>query len=180
MISASRRERYRGVALAAYGYLVTRTVRVRWSTVPANSQGMWSCWHEHILAATIAFLAVSTEPPPVIVTLETPRGRTTTYAYGLLGGQTIRLTDHEKRGDRASSTRDIVNTLRSGRACLMTLDGARGPFRIGRGGAERAASRARTEIHVVELEVIGKLRLRRWDRLIVPLPFARISVRPGH
>jgi lysophospholipid acyltransferase (LPLAT)-like uncharacterized protein len=163
--------------LATYARFVLRTTRVDWAGRPDREAIVWACWHEDVFALTLAFIASRSRPLPRLLTLYTRRGAVTTIALRKFGGETIQLTDHEMRGPRGTPKRVVEEYLRSGGACIVTLDGPRGPHRQPKDGAFRMARVAGAELRFARASVTRSLRLHRWDRLTLPLPFAHIVVR---
>jgi hypothetical protein len=88
------------------------------------------------------------------------------------------------RAVRGSSSRggarallELAAQLQSGSDVAVTPDGPRGPRRVFAAGAVVAAMRARAPIVALGATVDRFWRLRSWDRLVIPKPFARITVR---
>ncbi|MEM8956781.1 MAG: DUF374 domain-containing protein [Pseudomonadota bacterium] len=77
--------------------------------------------------------------------------------------------------------RDSVRHLRAGKTLAITVDGPMGPAREPKPGALVIASLARLPVSPCACTVTRFIRLRTWDRLIVPLPWGRgvISVGEG-
>lgn len=86
---------------------------------------------------------------------------------------------------RGSSSRGAVAAFRAAEAVLraggrpaLAVDGPRGPRGTVHGGAEALATA--TGAPVVFGIARGRgLRLRTWDRMLIPWPFARVTVRYG-
>jgi len=76
----------------------------------------------------------------------------------------------------AAGLRSVLRDLDEGRAVAITPDGPAGPARHVKPGVIRAARRAGVPILPVAACVDRAWRLRSWDRLLVPHPFARIRV----
>jgi len=69
--------------------------------------------------------------------------------------------------------------LRGGRSLALTVDGPRGPAGEPKPGAAALSRMARAPLCWVKVEVSRAVRLKSWDRFLIPLPFARITVRTG-
>jgi lysophospholipid acyltransferase (LPLAT)-like uncharacterized protein len=87
---------------------------------------------------------------------------------------------------RGSSTRGggaafraVLRDLAEGRAIAVTPDGPAGPSRRIKPGVLRAATVAGVPILPVSAWADRGWRLRSWDRLLVPQPFATVHVRYG-
>lgn len=72
-----------------------------------------------------------------------------------------------------------VKALQAGRAVAFTPDGPRGPRRVLKDGALLAAQRGAAPIVPVHAGANRAWRLRSWDRLLIPRPFARVRIAYG-
>ena len=79
----------------------------------------------------------------------------------------------------ASGYRGLLRALAAGSVVAVTPDGPAGPAGIVKPGVVRAAHQARAPVLPVAAHVERVWRLRSWDRLMVPRPFARIIVEYG-
>lgn len=91
-----------------------------------------------------------------------------------LGFTTVRGSS--SRGG-ARALLELVGVLRGGRDVAVTPDGPRGPRRVFAPGAVVAAMRAGAPVVAVGVHADRAWRLRSWDRLVIPKPFARVTVR---
>ncbi len=73
----------------------------------------------------------------------------------------------------------LLRALRDGRHVGVAVDGPRGPFGHVHPGALQLARRAGVAIVPLTVSGRGCLRLRNWDRTVVPLPWARLHVSAG-
>jgi lysophospholipid acyltransferase (LPLAT)-like uncharacterized protein len=87
---------------------------------------------------------------------------------------------------RGSSTRGgteayrhVLRALAAGTIVAVTPDGPAGPLGVVKPGVIRAALRAQVPVLPVSAQVDRAWRLRSWDRLVIPQPFARIVVDYG-
>lgn len=69
--------------------------------------------------------------------------------------------------------RDSVRHLRAGKTLAITVDGPMGPAREPKPGALVIATLAQLPVTPCAYAVSRSIRLRTWDRLIVPLPWCR-------
>lgn len=72
-----------------------------------------------------------------------------------------------------------LRSLQGGRPVALTPDGPRGPRRQLKPGVVRLAQRMQVPIVPIHANAAESWRLRSWDRLLVPHPFARVDVRYG-
>jgi lysophospholipid acyltransferase (LPLAT)-like uncharacterized protein len=73
-----------------------------------------------------------------------------------------------------------VRELRAGHVVGFTPDGPRGPRRELKPGVIAAAQRAGAPILPLHAEADRAWRLHSWDRLVIPKPFAKVSITYGH
>ncbi len=115
------------------------------------------------------------------------RGMTIVVSEGTegryLAGYAARLGYREARG---SSSRGgvramlgAVRALNGGGSAAFTPDGPRGPRRSYKGGGVLAAQRAGVPIVPVHAHGDRAWRVRSWDRLLVPRPFAPVRIAYG-
>ncbi|MEX2181129.1 MAG: lysophospholipid acyltransferase family protein [Gemmatimonadaceae bacterium] len=70
----------------------------------------------------------------------------------------------------------LVRTLESGKDCVITPDGPRGPAGRAQAGAVMASSRTQVPILPIRAFASRAWRLRSWDRFLVPKPFATVRI----
>jgi lysophospholipid acyltransferase (LPLAT)-like uncharacterized protein len=87
---------------------------------------------------------------------------------------------------RGSSTRGGAEALRGALRCLraggvvaILVDGPQGPARVAKPGAVAAARLAGAPIIPLVYAARPCLRFASWDRMLLPLPFARVRVHYG-
>jgi lysophospholipid acyltransferase (LPLAT)-like uncharacterized protein len=98
------------------------------------------------------------------------------YATGL--GYRICPGSSSKGGARALL--GAVRALEGGGVAAFTPDGPRGPRREMKPGVAAAAQRAGAWIVPLHATVDRAWRLRSWDRMVVPKPWARVTIGYGH
>jgi lysophospholipid acyltransferase (LPLAT)-like uncharacterized protein len=69
---------------------------------------------------------------------------------------------------------ELLRQLEAGTTVAMLVDGPRGPAGVAKPGIAALARHSATPIQPVALAARPALRLRSWDRSLVPLPFARV------
>jgi lysophospholipid acyltransferase (LPLAT)-like uncharacterized protein len=74
----------------------------------------------------------------------------------------------------ASGFMQLVNAYRTGYDLAVVPDGPRGPRYVVKRGVVQLARATGAPIFPVTYAASRKRRLRSWDRLIIPLPFARV------
>jgi lysophospholipid acyltransferase (LPLAT)-like uncharacterized protein len=73
----------------------------------------------------------------------------------------------------------LVDAYRRGHDLAVLPDGPRGPRYVAKPGVVHLAKAVGSPIFPVAYAASRAARLRSWDRLIIPLPFARVLVQIG-
>jgi hypothetical protein len=73
----------------------------------------------------------------------------------------------------------LVEAYRHGHNLVVLPDGPRGPRYVAKTGAVHLAKSVGGPIYPMAYAATRFVRLKSWDRLIIPLPFARILVEIG-
>lgn len=162
----------RAIALAVRALGATWRVRVEGEDrreIPRGAR-VYATWHETWLVCAFHFrdrgiaMAVS----------ESRDGERAAAMLADLGfGESVRGSS--SRG-AARALRALATRLRGGGAVGVLVDGPRGPARLAKPGAARAASLGRAPVAIVGCAARPCLRIPSWDRTLVPLPFARVQL----
>ena len=170
-----------GPATLALGRLVARYSRA--VVKPDNIQiileaklplgpTLWICWHEANLLALALHAAVTGRQGMAFV----PPGLNGAGMCGWLeelGITPVPLASDARRG---LGLRQMEVALGEGKDVLIAVDGPSGPRHKVSPGAMWLARSSGVEIRPIGANASPAFRLPRWDRLIVPLPRARVSV----
>lgn len=89
--------------------------------------------------------------------------------------QTLRVPHNA----RHQALRDAIKVLKTGRILIITPDGPRGPKYVCKPGTFFAARSTKAKIIPLTWSIDKAWRLNTWDRLIIPKPFAKISILVG-
>jgi len=168
-----------GIVLA----LLYRTLRVRWAAADdvlgRHARGerfVFACWHEHLVLLPIVLRRV---PEPF-----RPRVLLSWHRDAEIGAQAARRFG--VGAIRGSSTRGGVGALRgllaahrAGEDVVLIPDGPRGPRRSAKPGLVLVARSVDAPVVPVSFAAAPHRRLRSWDRMAIPLPFARVAIRFG-
>jgi lysophospholipid acyltransferase (LPLAT)-like uncharacterized protein len=137
-------------------------------------RGVLVLWHEHLPACIPAFAG---RRIGVLVSRS---------ADGGLAAEACRRLGY--RVFRGSGTRGALSGLRAlargmgeagGGLAGMALDGPRGPRRDPKPGSLWLAEAAGVPVFPIAVKAGFALRLKTWDRCLLPLPFAKVVVRVG-
>lgn len=173
--------RFFGRCMAAYVALVARTVRV--SGPPVNQDhAIFAFWHECNLASTVAARRLRDDQRPLVFSTRGFRGIVMNTMLSSLGAEALTLPDEGSatRGEATSLSREMARIGRQGRTLVVSCDGPFGPYRVVKPGVLIVARESGLPIQPWAVAVRPPFRLkRRWDRMILPLPFAQLRVYEG-
>ncbi|MCK5785472.1 MAG: DUF374 domain-containing protein [Candidatus Sabulitectum sp.] len=93
-----------------------------------------------------------------------------------MGFQTVRGSS-SKGG--TSAARELVNLLAGGSSVAITPDGPRGPANMVKKGISLIPRRANIPVIPYGVSAFPTIRLKSWDRFMIPLPFARLVISEG-
>jgi len=126
-------------------------------------------WHEHL----VPLLWLNRRSGAVILASQHADGRrlaavSQRWGYDIADGSSTR--------GGTMALRRMVRVVCGGGEVAIAADGPRGPRRAAKAGAGFVAAHAGAVIVPVAAAASRCLRLRSWDRLIVPAPFASVRV----
>jgi lysophospholipid acyltransferase (LPLAT)-like uncharacterized protein len=159
--------------LILLGRLWMSTWRLHWPAgLSLPDKGVLVLWHEHLPACIPAFARRGIH---VLISRS---------ADGALAAETCeRLGYLVHRGSDSagslSGMKALARGLRGGGLAGMALDGPRGPRRAVKPGTPWLADLAGAPLLPIAVKASFALRLKTWDRCLLPLPFARIDFRVG-
>ncbi|MFN0121371.1 MAG: lysophospholipid acyltransferase family protein [Blastocatellia bacterium] len=90
------------------------------------------------------------------------------FGYGAARGSST-------RGGKAALIQ-MIRAVRAGRSAAFSVDGPRGPLYLARPGALLLAAKTGAEVLPFSISLDRCWRLRSWDRIEIPKPFARAVV----
>ena len=133
-------------------------------------------WHGHDLIHLAAFQRMFPEARGAIIVEDNTAGRLLKRAAARLGvdGTALSLDPDSTRSARGIVR--FVALVRAGRLGLLAVDGPAGPAREVKPGAAFIARRADAVLVPCATAARSAVGLPRWDRHLVPLPFARTVV----
>lgn len=138
----------------------------------ANQRVIFSLWHGEL----IPLLWQHRGEHIAIVISEHRDGEIIARIAELLGYATVRGST-SRGGSRALI--GLMREIDAGRDGAITPDGPRGPARVFAPGAAVAAHRTGALIAPIRAAASWAWRLKSWDRLLIPKPFARVVVTYG-
>jgi lysophospholipid acyltransferase (LPLAT)-like uncharacterized protein len=189
MTDANREDRVRhawlarffGRCMAAYVALVARTTRASGPPI-GQERAILAIWHESNLVSAIAVLKLRQDKSPVAFSTRGFRGIVMNTMLRSLGADVVTLPEEggASRGEATSLSREMARLGRAGRSLVISCDGPFGPYRIVKPGVLIVARESGLPIQPWAVASRPPVRLdRRWDRMILPLPFGRLRVHEG-
>jgi lysophospholipid acyltransferase (LPLAT)-like uncharacterized protein len=150
------------------------TWRLRWTPGPAlPEQGVLVLWHEHLPACIPAFARRRIR----VLVSRSGDGSLAAEACRRLGYRVHRGSD---TAGALAGMKALARGLRDGGGLAgMALDGPRGPRRVAKPGTLWLAGAAGAAVLPIAVKASWALRLKTWDRCLLPLPFSRVEIRVG-
>jgi len=141
--------------------------------IPVRPSSLGAIWHRGIFIAAGLYadsgmtvpVSLSRDGEHIVAVMKhlgispPPRGSSSRGATGLLKG--------------------IVRLVKSGQMVVFLTDGPRGPARVSKPGVITVARLSGDAIYPGALSGAPCIRFRSWDRMLLPLPFARVIVYYG-
>ncbi len=144
-----------------------------WQTANAGGRvPVYAFWHNRIFLATYFFR----HRRIVVMTSQSFDGEYIArfiqrFGYGAARGSTT-------RGGTGALV-EMMRLVKSGLPAAFTVDGPRGPAHIAQPGAILLAKKTGAPVLPFSINVKRKFAVPSWDKLQVPLPFSRVTVRIG-
>lgn len=170
-----------GRIMGLYLRLVAATLRVSGRPLPSE-QVVFAVWHEDNLVAACA--AVRMLPDLRLASFSTRgfRGIVMNALLRTIRARAVTLPDEgrETRAEAARVAHSLAGLAADGFTLVAGCDGPFGPYRIAKPGVLLLARESGLPVYPLAVGVRPALRLRRrWDRHLVPLPFATVRVEHG-
>ena len=144
-------------------------LHARWAR---GERAIISFWHNRLL-----MLPLITDGQPMCIMVSQHRdGEIATQLLGAWGVETVRGS--ATRGAVGGFLR-LVAAYRHGRNLAVIPDGPRGPRYVAKPGAAYLAKAVGSPIYPIAYAATRVARLRSWDGLMIPLPFARVIIQFG-
>lgn len=160
--------------VSGYLRLVKRTTRWQYLgvydyTLDAYPDAAIFCgWHGRL--AGIPFIANKAERPILALASDHPDGLLIVEMLRGMGHESILLSTS---GDNTQPLREALRALRRGRSLGIATDGPLGPALQSKPGAVTLASLSGKGLVPVGYAAWPCVRLKTWDRFVLPLPFGR-------
>jgi lysophospholipid acyltransferase (LPLAT)-like uncharacterized protein len=134
-----------------------------------NFKVLYAFWHEYYLPAVYSNMDTG-----VGVLVSSSRD-------GQLSGRVLKLLGYKpfrpKKGEKeVKAMVNLINYGKKGNQIAVTPDGPVGPRRKAKKGVLHIAKRSGLPIFAISFEAHPSIRFSSWDRLMLPLPFAKIKI----
>jgi lysophospholipid acyltransferase (LPLAT)-like uncharacterized protein len=157
-------------------YLLRRSLRVEF-VGDAELRAHWrreeyvvlACWHNRLLVLPL----IAEDTPMCIMVSQHRDGQLAARMLSAWGVSTV--SGSATRGAVGGFLR-LVHAFKRGRNMVVLPDGPRGPRYVAKPGVIHLAKAVGAPIFPLAYAASRAWRLKSWDRLIVPRPFARVRV----
>jgi lysophospholipid acyltransferase (LPLAT)-like uncharacterized protein len=140
---------------------------------------LWSLWHGQLIPF-VAFGQHYLNPRNfAVVMVGDDRGDTLGSFAAHLGGATFRVDMQGNPFAAGRAVLRVIQAMKSGRQSVIAPDGPDGPPFVPKPGVAFLARKARAIILPIGAWTRHGYQMRRWDRYLLPLPFARVHVALG-
>lgn len=179
-----RQLRLQGQALALYHFLLARTVRWRidgkanLSLARASKRPLlWAFWHEQIsIFVTYGHRFIGGDQFALVTLGGDPRGDILSAFAKALGADPYAVDMQGNPMAAGRSVLHIIQAMKAGKQSLLAPDGPDGPAFQPKAGVAYLARKAEAAVIPVGGFTNGGYHLKRWDRYLVPFPFARLRL----
>lgn len=137
---------------------------------------LWALWHGQLMPF-VSFGARFLDPSRfVAIRVGDERGDTLGVFSRQLGGSTVRVDMSGNPFAAGRAVLRVIQAMESGSQSVIAPDGPDGPPFVPKPGVAFLARKARAAILPVGAWTRHAFHLRRWDRYLLPVPFARTHV----
>lgn len=165
--------------MALYVRLVAATCRPVGRPISAEPVVL-AFWHEYNLVAAAAAHRLRRHQHHVSFSTRTFRGQVMNAMLAGLDAGSMPLPAENERAEAAALSLQMARLGREGSTLVVSPDGPVGPYRRAKPGALIVARESGLPLQPWAVSARPAVRLRgRWDRHVVPLPFARLRVEEG-
>jgi lysophospholipid acyltransferase (LPLAT)-like uncharacterized protein len=137
---------------------------------------IWTFWHNRMLAVPLLRDRYARHRTGAVLTSASRDGAIIAAAMKSFGLKSVRGSS-SRRG--ATALLQLTGTLAAGEDAAVTPDGPRGPrYKLGP-GVVFLAQQTGAGILPIHIEYSSAVRLKSWDRFMIPLPFASVRILCG-
>lgn len=144
------------------------TYRLKTNGYPKNKKCIYCFWHQRL----IAMIYFRRNQKNVVLVSKSDDGQMVAGPLQALGYLTVRGSS--SRGG-SSAVRTLLKHAKN-HSLALTPDGPKGPAKKVKSGVTYLAYASKLPIIPVEIQVNKYWQFNTWDKMIVPKPFARITI----
>jgi len=179
-----RRLQFQGNALALYHRLLARTVRwhIEGQTNITKARAskrplLWLFWHEQLsFFVTYGVRFIGAEKFTIVTLGGDPRGNVLTTFAASLGATPYGVDMQGNPMEAGRKVLRIIEAMKGGKDSFLAPDGPDGPAFEPKAGASFLARKAEAAVIPVGGFTKAGYALHRWDKYLVPFPFARLRL----
>jgi lysophospholipid acyltransferase (LPLAT)-like uncharacterized protein len=134
---------------------------------------IWTFWHNRMFVVPLMPARYARHRTGAILTSASRDGEIIAAGMHSFGLKAVRGST-SRRG--ASALLALADTLKAGEDVAVTPDGPRGPRYTLGAGVVFLAQRTGAAILPIHIEYSRALRLKSWDRFMIPPPFAKVRI----
>jgi lysophospholipid acyltransferase (LPLAT)-like uncharacterized protein len=172
-----------GALLAAVLRILYLTLRVRWSdaegVIARHARGerfVFASWHDGIVLLPLVMVRVPLRLRPRVLLSWHRDAELAAQAVRRFG---VRATRGSSTRGGIGAMRGLLTAHRAGDDLVIVPDGPRGPRREVKDGLVLVGRATGASIVPIAVAATPRRRLGSWDRMQLPLPFARVAIRFG-
>lgn len=133
---------------------------------------IFALWHEYLAISIIFFKNIGPKIRPLV----------SPHSDGMILGRTISLYGCRNiygstNKDSIKSVKEIIRSLNAKDNIVITPDGPKGPARKINSNISSIAEKFSAKIIVVNFEINKFYSLKTWDKMKIPLPFSKITIK---
>jgi hypothetical protein len=134
---------------------------------------IWTFWHNRMVVVPLLYAWYTPHRKGTVLTSASGDGAIIAEVMRCFGLATARGSS-SRRG--ATALMELREALENGRDAAVTPDGPRGPvYKLGP-GVVYLAQQTGAAILPIHVEYSRALRLKSWDRFMIPLPFSAVRI----
>lgn len=156
--------------------------RVQAEALASGGGAILALWHSRVPVGPATWPQGPDKPEIRVLVSQSRDGEFIARVIARLGLPSIRGSSLKKTADTSKNKggeqafRDMVKWVKDGGAMAITPDGPRGPVEVMQKGAVALARVSGAPVLFVGVAVNPCIRLKTWDRTIIPLPFAKAAM----
>ncbi|MFW5940255.1 MAG: lysophospholipid acyltransferase family protein [Chloroflexota bacterium] len=172
-----------GSGLYFYSRVLARTARIHvegWENYTNTGDDgrplLWSFWHGQLMPFITFGQRYLDASDFVVITVGDDRNDTLGTFARRLGGVSVGVDMQGNPFAAGRAVLRVIKAMKSGRQSVLAPDGPDGPVFTPKAGVAFLAQKAGASILPVGAWTRHALQMERWDRYLLPLPFARYSI----